>query len=796
MARLDGRVTIITGAGFGIAHGIARRFACEGAAVTVAEINVPAGERTAGEVDALGGRGLFVATLRRRRVAHQQRRAVGPVPAGGLTAPRGARSCGMLPRPFLLLLIAFALAACGDDDSFAPPAGPVYRNPAAPVEARVDDLLARMTLEEKIAQMHGVPITDTQNANGTPENTRLGIPGFHMVDGMRGVSITTGTATAFPVGSARGATFDPDLEARVGEAIGAEARAKGYDVLLAPTINLLRHPRWGRAQETYGEDPMHMGAMAAGFIRGAQQHVIASAKHLALNSIEDTRMRVNVTVDERTLREVYLPHFKRAVDAGVGSIMCAYPKVNGVYSCQNTHLLHDILLGEWGFAGFVESDWLSATRSTVPSALAGLDLEMPYPHFYGQPLLDAVNGGSVPIDAIDAAVRRVLRAKFRFGIFDGKPRLDPATVVESPAHTALALEVERKAIVLLKNEGGALPLSRASTRRVAVVGVLADTVNLGDTGSSDARSSYAITPLAGIQNHAGAVEVVNLSHNTLSTDELEQVGAADAAVVVAGLTYADEGEGQQITSGIGDRQTLDLSAAQQQLILDVASRNPRTIVVLEGGSAIIVDSFVDQVAALLMAWYPGTEGGNATAEVLFGDVNPSGKLDVTVPHTADQLPPFVNNQNNVEYTYYHGYRYVDKNGIEPRYPFGFGLSYTTFAFSNLRLAANSITPNGQVRANVDVKNTGALSGDEVVQFYVGYDGSRVDRPVRDLKAFQRVTLAAGETQTVALSVAATELAFWDVAANAFAVEPISYLVAAGSSSRDLPVTARVSIVAP
>jgi len=693
-----------------------------------------------------------------------------------------------------MLLSAWA-AACGDDDTFAPPPGPVYRNPAASVEARVEDLLSRMTLEEKIAQMHGVPITDSQNVNGTPENARLGIPGFHMVDGMRGVSITTGTATAFPVGSGRGATFDPDLETRVGEAIGAEARAKGYDVLLAPTINLLRHPRWGRAQETYGEDPLHMGVMAVGFIRGVQQQVIASAKHLALNSIEDTRMRVSVTVDERTLREVYLPHFKRAVDAGVGSIMCAYPKVNGVYSCQNTHLLHDILLGEWGFDGFVESDWLSATRSTVPSALAGLDIEMPYPHFYGQPLVDAVNGGSVSVDVIDAAVRRILRAKFRFGVFDGKPPLNPATVVESPAHTALALEVERKAIVLLKNDGAALPLSRASLRRVAVVGVLADTVNLGDTGSSDARSSYAITPLAGIQKHAGAVEVVNLSHNTLSAAELQQVGAADAAVVAVGLTYADEGEGQQVTPSIGDRKTLDLSADQQQLILDVASHNPRTIVVLEGGSAIIVEGFVDRVAALLMAWYPGTEGGNAIAEVLFGDVNPSGKLDVTVPRTADQLPPFVNDKSNVDYTYYHGYRYVDKNGLEPRYPFGFGLSYTTFAVSNLRLAASTIAPNGEVRASVDVKNTGTLSGDEVVQLYVGYDGSRVDRAVRDLKAFQRVTLAPGQTKTVVFTVPATDLAFWDVAANTFVVEPISYLLEAGSSSRDLPVEARVAVVA-
>ena len=704
---------------------------------------------------------------------------------------RGAR--------FALLLLTL-VAACGGEVAVAP-TDTSYHNSALPVEARVADLLSRMTLEEKIGQMHGVTTAHLADEGSTPDDTQLGIPGFHMVDGMRGVSITTGTATTFPVCSARGATFDPDLEAQVGEAIGAEARAKGHNVLLAPTINLLRHPRWGRAQETYGEDPVHVGAMAAGFVRGVQQQVIASAKHLALNSIEDTRMRVDVTVDARTLREVYLPHFKRAVDAGVGSIMCAYNKVNGVYSCQNTHLLHDILKGEWGFDGFVESDWITATRSTVASALAGLDIEMPFVHFYGQPLVDAVNGGAVPRDAIDDAARRILRAKFRFGIFDGqppgqppgKPPLDPATVVESPAHTALALAVERKAIVLLKNDSGALPLSRASMRQVAVVGTLADTVNLGDAGSSNARGSYTITPLAGIQQHAGQVEVVNLSRDALSADDLDEIAAADAAVVVVGLAAADEGEGQEALRGVGDRKSLDLSADQQQLVLDVAPRNPRTIVVLEGSGAIIVEGIADHVAALLMAWYPGMEGGNAIAEVLFGEVNPSGKLDVTVPRSADQLPPFVNDQDEVEYGYYHGYRYVDKNNLDPRYPFGFGLSYTAFVFRNLRLAAGTIAPNGQVRASVDVQNTGTVSGDEVVQLYVGYDGSRVDRPVRELKAFQRVALAPGQTKTVSLAFAAADLAFWDVTANAFVVEPINYVVECGASSRDLPLQATFSV---
>jgi beta-glucosidase len=391
-------------------------------------------------------------------------------------------------------------------------------------------------------------------------------------------------------------------------------------------------------------------------------------------------------------------------------------------------------------------------------------------------------------------VRRILRVKFRFGLFDDTRRLDPPTVVESSAHTALARTVEREAIVLLKNDDAALPLARQSTHRVAVVGALADTVNLGDRGSSDTMSSYAVTPLAGIQAHAGSVEVVDLSRDTLTADDLQQVAAADAAVVVVGLTFADEGEGQQAANLAGDRTTLDLSTAQQQLILDVASHNPRTIVVLEGGSAILVEGFADQVAAILMAWYPGMEGGNAIAEILFGDINPSGKLDVTVPRSADQLPPFVNDASEVEYGYYHGYRYVDKNDLDPRYPFGFGLSYTSFAFRNLRLAAPTIAPRGQVRATVEVENTGTVAGGEVVQLYVGYEGSGVDRPVRELKAFRRVELAPGQTKTVSLAFPVADLAFWDVTSNAFVVEPIDYLVECGASSRDLPLQARVSVV--
>ncbi len=467
-----------------------------------------------------------------------------PAPRGRIEpVPFGGRS------PVAVLSVAACLAAgaCGGDSVSGP--ARIYRDPSAPVEDRVAALLSAMTLEEKVDQMHGAAVADSKGLSPTPDNGRLGIPGFRMIDGMRGVGVAAGTATTFPVGSARGATFDPDLEQRVAAAIGAEARARGANVLLAPTINLLRHPRWGRAQETYGEDSFHIGAMAAGFVHGAQTQVIANAKHFAVYSIEDTRLTVNVTIDERTLREVYLPHFKSAVDAGVGSIMSAYNSVNGEYCGENRHLLTDILDGDWAFDGFVESDWVFGTHSTLGSALAGLDIEMPWARYYGQPLADAVTAGTVPAATVDEAVRRILRAKFRYGIFDGKPALDPATVVESEDHTALAREVEAEAIVLLKNDGALLPLDRASTRQIAVVGSLANTVNTGDNGSSATTSSYVVTPLSGIQRAAGSVDVVDLSRDVLSADDEAAVAAADAAVVVVGLTAADEGEAILDTGG-------------------------------------------------------------------------------------------------------------------------------------------------------------------------------------------------------------------------------------------------------
>lgn len=659
----------------------------------------------------------------------------------------------------------------------------IFRDPAAPVERRVEDLLARMTLAEKVEQMHGLQREAIDGLYHTPANERLGIPGFRMVDGPRGVR--AGKATAFPVGMARGATFDPDLERRVGEAIGAETAAKGGNVILAPVVNVLRHPRWGRAQETYGEDPHHLGVMGEAFVEGAQRHVVASVKHYAVNSIENNRFTVSAELDERTLREVYLPHFARCVRAGVGSVMSAYNRVNLTWCGEHPLLLRDILKGEWGFDGFVESDWIFGMHDTVAAATAGLDIEMPRPKVYGRKLLAAVEAGEVPATAVDDAVRRILRIMFRFGIFDGRPKPD-ASVVACKEHVALAREAAQKSMVLLRNEGALLPLDRTALRRIAVVGELAGRKNLGDHGSSYVSPPWAVTPLDGLQSLADRCEVEPVLTDAPSAAQLERIAAADVAIVVVGLTTKDEGEGQ---IAAGDRVRLELPAAQEELILAVAAANPRTVVVLEGGSAIVIERWIERVPAVLLAWYPGMEGGSAIAAALFGDVNPSGRLPISFARSADDLPTFDNEHDQVAYGPLHGYRLADHAGTEPRFPFGFGLSYTTFAYRALLMESTTLRADGVLQATVELSNTGARAGDEVVQLYVGCARSRVARPVRELRAFARVHLEPGETARVPLEVPMSELAYWDAATRSWVVEDTDYAVWVGPSSRALPLRA-------
>jgi len=674
---------------------------------------------------------------------------------------------------------------------------PVYKDPSQPIEARVKDLLSRMTLKEKIDQMHGI-ITPARAIKAgtiellmierypwdTPKNTRLGIPRLRCTDGPRGVG--SGHCTCFPVAMLRASTWNPELEEKVGEAMGYETRAIGANVFLAPCINLIRHPLWGRSQETYGEDPYLLGVMGSAFIRGVQKYAMACAKHFAGNSIEDTRLFVNVKMDERTLREIYLPHFKMAVDAGVASVMSAYNDLNGYLCAHNKHLLRDILKEEWGFKGFVVSDWVVAVEDTIQAINGGLDLEMPTGAHYGKKLKKAVEQGEVSEELIDQAVSRILRQKFRFGLFDEKPDFDPKKIA-CREHTELAQKVAEEGIVLLKNEGGILPLNPKGLKTLAIIGRLAKYPNIGDRGSSLVNPPYVITPLKAIKEKLpGSVKVLYNSGRDLSQAE-NIAKKADAVIVVVGYTWKDEGEGH-------DRKILTLHKKDEELIKRVAKANPKTIVVLEGGSAIIIESWKDLVPAILMAWYPGMEGGNALAGIIFGEVNPSGKLPIAFPESPDQLPEFDNKSKEVVYDYWHGYRLMDKKAYQPAFPFGYGLSYTTFELSDLKLSKKRIRKNEKIQIKARVKNTGKRAGAEVVQLYLGYKGSRVERAVKELKGFKKVFLEPGESKLVSFEISPEQLAYFDVEKNRWVVEEIEYLVYLGFSSKDLRLKASFKIV--
>ena len=664
----------------------------------------------------------------------------------------------------------------------------------AEIDAQARALLAQMTLAEKIKQMSGdrsflfggIKMARAYNAEPVPagENRRLGIPGIRFTDGPRGVVMYH--STCFPVAMARGASWDVELEARIGDAIGVEARAQGANYFGGVCINLLRHPAWGRAQETYGEDPHHLGEMGAALVRGVQRHIMACIKHYACNSIERSRFKVNVVVDERALHEVYLPHFRRCVEAGAASVMSAYNKVNGEYCSHNQRLLTGILRDEWGFDGFVLSDFVFAVRDAKAAALAGLDVEMPFPRHYGRRLARLVRTGEVPEAVVDAAVLRILRQKLRFSRI-GEPGRYTQDVVAGPAHRALAREAAEQSAVLLKNDPLAgqplLPIG-PEVRRIALLGRLAAIPNIGDEGSSAVHPPQVVTPLEGLRRRSPGPEIVYVDGGNLA-QAAEAARGCDLAVVVAGYTHADEGEYIAAVPLIakakgGDRSSLTLSPADEALILAVADANPRTVVVLEGGSAIVTENWRGRVPAILMFWYPGMEGGHALANLLFGDANPSGKLPCVFPKSAAQLPFFDPHAEEITYDRYHGYRLLDRQGEEPAFAFGFGLSYTTFRVDGLTVETASVSAGGTLRVSAEVRNTGSRAGATVVQLYVGCEGSAYDRPVRELKDFRKITLQPGEGQRVTFDVPARALAVWD---GGWQVEPGRYRVWAGLSSR-------------
>lgn len=660
-------------------------------------------------------------------------------------------------------------------------------------EHAIDALIARMSAREKVRQMAGstgifgligMLLSYGRTTYDSGKNRRLGIPPLRFTDGPRGICMNH--STCFPVAMCRGATWDVDLAERTGSALGIEARAQGADFFGGVCINVPRHPGWGRAQETFGEDPCLLGRMGAATVMGVQRHVMACAKHYACNSMEEARFKVDVRIDERTLREVYLPHFKACVDAGVASVMSAYNKVNGDYCGHNEHLLRHILKDEWQFKGLVMSDFMLGVRDGDRSAKAGLDVEMPSRIKYGPLLVHKVKKGTLPTEPIDDSVARVIRQKARFKHV-GEPGSYEASTVASPEHVALAREAAEKGIVLLKNEKGALPLDVEELNLLGVIGPLCDVPNIGDMGSSRVHPPSVVTPYQGLKAATeGKMEVMHeiggrRGRKLESAKHLAR--EADATVIVVGLDRKDEGEFMPVIHTGGDRADLRLPPQQVALIKAVAAESDRCIVVVEGGSAIVMDEWTNDVEAIMMAWYPGMEGGTAVANIIFGEVNPSGKLPITFPRSNDQNPPFDPKAGSAEYGYYHGYRLFDKEAAVPAFAFGHGLSYTAFEVSDLRLKGELVDSDGVIVVKADVANLAERAGAEVVQLYVGYEGSDVDRPVRELKAFERVELEAGETKTATMELAVEDLAYFDPDRSAWVLEDIDYRVYVGTSSR-------------
>ena len=658
------------------------------------------------------------------------------------------------------------------------------------VKAFVDEVIPQLSLQEKIGIMSG-QITEkkllddlfvTEHYNVRPYPTkavdRLGLPNVRFVDGPRGV--VAGSSTCFPVSMARGATFDRELEEDIGRAIGAEVRAQGGNYYGGVCINLPRNPRWGRAQECYGEDQYLLGEMGAALTRGVQsQNVMACVKHFALNSIENARFKADVKIDRRTLHEVYLPHFKRCVDEGAASIMGAYNKVLGEQASESKYLLRDILRDKWHFEGFTLSDFLWAVKDAVKAVKAGMNIEMPCVCHYEKELPKAVEEGRIDMADLDDAVGYILRTVVWFETRKD-PQEYPLSVVACPEHLAVARRAAEESMVLLKNENHVLPFSK-KTEKIVVLGVLGNTENIGDHGSSKVHPYYVVTPLRGLMKKMPGAQI--LYNDGSDLEKARALAAdADAVVIVAGYIHSDEGEyladRHDIADMGGDRASMRLHQRDIDLIHGLRGVNKNTVVSLVGSSAILMDEWVDDVPAVIFSFYGGMEGGSVLADILFGDVCPSGKLPYTVAMSEDSYPPFDPDCTEVEYGYYHGYCKMEKEHLPVLYPFGYGLSYTTFSIGRPKAEVFRKTAKFTVR----VKNTGGVTGAEIVQLYVGCKGSAVDRPVKLLKDFARMELKPGEEKDVTLRVSSRDMAYFDVQKDDFVEEEIPYIAYVGDCS--------------
>ncbi len=830
----------------------------------------------------------------------------------------------------IIILVIILMQACQTNQ-------PVYKDPAAPVDKRIKNLMKRMTLEEKINQLSGHEEMGWDEENltgfGTKDNKRLGIPGFKMTDGP--VGVRWGKSTAFPAGIGMAATWDTALIRDIGEALAKETLVKGRNYLLGGCVNIHRNPLGGRNFESFGEDPYLSSSMIVPYTLGIKsQNVVSCVKHYACNNQEWERNKVNMLVEERALREIYLPMYKAAVKkAGVHSVMGAYNLINGEHCTENKALLTDILKKEWGFNGFVISDW-NSVHSTNDAAKSGLDLEMPNGKYFGDKLLEAVKNGEIEEDIIDDKVKNILMVKFETGLFDRATKED--TLAEKlllKENRQLALEAAEKSIVLAKNTRKLLPLEKATIKQIAVIGPNAAMARTGAAGSSKVNPQYSVSPLEGIKNYLknDDIKVVHAIGDPLISGELASIprrflstpdgqkglkthyftnhllegkphytgisstidfdfqdeiinkvqkkdsfsirwegvikipesreytfyltsddgsrlyineklvidnwgvhgpvtkqaklnlkrgtslpikiefnelgyGAmvqlawdyrdthvnkemqqaidlarqSDLAVVCIGASELIEGEGM-------DRKSLQLPQQQDLLTQEICKANPNTVVVVFGGTPMQLTNWTDYCKALLLAWYPGQEGGHALANILFGETNPSAKLPISYIQEYKESPVFDNYKNpDLQIPYdegiFIGYRWLDKKKIKPLFPFGHGLSYTSF-----NIGEPKILKKGKYlfEIKLEVKNTGPMEGSETIQVYLHDKKSSLEQPLKQLKAYQKIQLKPDEQKTVRLTLNKESFQYYDPGKKGWRTEAGKFEIWIGNSSGNI-----------
>jgi beta-glucosidase len=710
----------------------------------------------------------------------------------------------------LVTAVATAVVACFGGASAAQAADCSWMKAGKSPEQRANELIAAMSLDQKIHQVHQSDppwmfyYGTAGHIDGTPE---LCIPTLVLSDAGSGVAGMQQGTTTFPSGVGQAATWNPALERKFGEAMGQEAHDKGINVMLGPGMNIARIATNGRNFEYFGEDPFLAGTMVAQAIRGIQSNpVLAQAKHYAANNQENNRMGVSAEVGERTMREIYLPAFEAAIKQGhAGSIMCSYNKLWDTYACQNKRLLEGYLRHDWGFDGFVTSDW-GATHSTVESALAGLDMEMhgTPSQYYNDPLKQAVESGKVPMAVLDGMLRHIFVPMFRFGLFDHPPKSEPGAYGNqaiTPEHRNLARTIAEQAAVLLKNDKGALPLSTAGGKTIGVLGYAANPVGAANTSGGGGSSKGSgvpspVSPLEGIQQQAAAHGDKVLYADGSSQADADAVARASDVVIAFAADSESEG---------ADRDSLGFNPGvcpfpvcvsapldQDAMIKAATAANPNTIVVIAAGAPVAMP-WLGDVRAVIDQWYAGIENGNSIAALLYGQANPSGKLPQTFPKSLADMPTrtpeqYPGEDGKAQYSegLKVGYRWFDSQRIEPLFPFGYGLSYTTFRYSGLKAQAK----RAAATVSFTLKNTGARTGAEVAQVYVGFP-SWTGEPPRQLKGFRRVELTSGQSQRVTISLGKRAFSYWDERSKGWRVGRGCYSIAVGGSSRSLPLKATV-----